>query len=40
MFPDEKKSYPRADIVAVFRENFFKITGKAKATDEYFDDEI
>lgn len=40
MFPDAKKSYPREDIVAVFRENFFKITSKAKATDEYFDDEI
>lgn len=39
MFPDEKKSYPKDDIVAAFGKSFYKITGMVKTADEYVDEE-
>lgn len=38
MFPDEKKSYAREDILSVFKENFMEMTGLIKASEFYIDD--
>ena len=38
MFPDEKKSYPKEDIQALFKENFTEMTGLIKASEFYIDD--
>lgn len=39
MFPDNKKSYKRQDIISIFKDNFIKMTGKVKANDIYIDEE-
>lgn len=39
MFPDNKKSYSRQEIISIFRANFGMMTGKVKANDIYIDDE-
>lgn len=35
MFPDDKKSYQRSEIVSIFKDNFSIMTGKVKANDIY-----
>lgn len=39
MFPDDKKSYQRTEIVSIFKDNFSMMTGKVKANDIYVDEE-
>ena len=39
MFPDDKKSYQRSEIVSIFKDNFSIMTGKVKANDIYIDEE-
>lgn len=39
MFPDDKKSYPRSEIISIFKDNFSIMTGKVKANDIYIDEE-
>lgn len=39
MFPDDKKSYQRSEIVSIFKDNFSIMTGKVKANDIYIEEE-